>query len=314
MDTKHLARVDVELARRKALLRGISAVLRGEDNQLLPFDWVRHLHPRSERYRGIHPIPLEAIIGSVDRYSEFDQHFLPLQDYLDERWINIRNAQLQGRELPAIQVYKAGEAYFVKDGNHRVSVARRQNQKFIDAEIIELDVKFSPEEGDTLRDIILKGEYADFLELTDLDNVRPDHTSIQFSAVGRYDFILEHIRTHQYYEGQNLQREVSWAEAVGSWYDTMYGHVVEEIRKYHILNKFPGRTEADLYLWIMTHRYFLTEQYGTDVGSHQATLDFAAHFAPSWYERMTQRMIKWWKGRLDFSEEDVQPLESPVLE
>lgn len=290
MNFKIQARNDVESARRFALFGQLLAFFRGEENHLLPFEWVRHLHPRAERYGGTRAIPVEAIIGSVDRYSDFDQQFLPLETHLDERWINIRSAQLEGRELPPIEVYKVGEAYFVKDGNHRVSVARKNGQKFIDAHIIELEVRFSPEAGDSLFDVILKGEYADFLEATHLDAVRYDHLEISFSALGRFDFLLEHIHTRQYFLGQNLGREVSWEEAVGSWYDRLYLRVVGQIRKNHVLEKFPGRTEADLYLWIMTHRYFLTEQYGKDVGSEQATLDFMGKYAPKWYKRLGQRL------------------------
>ena len=290
MELKTQARNDVEGARRHALFGQLIAYLRGEENHLIPFEWVRHLHPRSERYGGTKAIPLEAIIGSVDRYSDFDQQFLPLEDHLDERWINVRSAQLEGRELPPIEVYKVGDAYFVKDGNHRVSVARKNHQKFIDAQIIELEVRVSPEAGDSLFDLILKGEYAQFLDETNLDEVRHDHLELCFSALGRYDFLLEHIHTRQYFLGVNLGREVTWEEAVGSWYDRLYLRVVGQIRKYHALEKFPGRTEADLYLWIMTHRYFLTEQYGKDVGSEQATRDFVGKFAPKWYKRLGQRL------------------------
>jgi uncharacterized ParB-like nuclease family protein len=290
VNLKTQARSDVEGARRFALFGQLLSFLRGEENHLLPFEWVRHLHPRAERYGGTKAIPLEAIIGSVDRYSDFDQQFLPLETHLDERWINIRSAQLEGRELPPIEVYKVGEAYFVKDGNHRVSVARKNGQRYIDAQIIELEVRISPEAGDSLQDMILKGEYAAFLEETHLDVVRPDHLEIRFTALGRYDFLLEHIRTRQYFLGVNLGREVSWDEAVASWYDRLYLRVVSQIHKHHSLEKFPGRTEADLYLWIMTHRYFLTEQYGKDVGSEQATIDFVGKFAPKWYKRLGQRL------------------------
>ncbi|MBB6097044.1 hypothetical protein HNR42_000458 [Deinobacterium chartae] len=297
MDSGSIARRELEYARRKALMYTLLSTVRGEENHLIPFEWVRYLKPSSEHYRGTQTIEVEAIIGSVDRYDEFDRHFLPLEDYLDERWIAIRRAQLEGRELPPIQVYKVGGVYFVKDGNHRVSVARRERQKYIDAEVIELDVMIEPAPGDTLKDLILKGEQAAFLRETRLEEVRPQHTPILFSTPGRFDILLDHIRTRQYYLGMKHGREVSWEEAVGSWYDRLYSRVVEHLRAHGVLDRFPGRTEADLYLWIMDHRYFLTEQYGFDVGSEQAVTDFSAHYAPRWYERMGTRLKRWWQGK-----------------
>lgn len=136
MQNRQQAKRELEYAKRRALINGVLATLRGEENHLMPFEWVRHLRPRGEHYRGTTPIPLEQVVGSVDRYRDFDLHFLPREEYLDDRWMSIRMAQLDGRELPPIQVYKVGDVYFVKDGNHRVSVARRLGQKYIDAEVI----------------------------------------------------------------------------------------------------------------------------------------------------------------------------------
>lgn len=288
--TKGQARYELERAKWRALFEDVTGVLRGVPNELVPFDWVQHLAPHGEHHLGLRSIPVDAVIGSVDRYKEFSRHFLPKQDYLDERWIGVRAAQLGGRELPPIQVYKVGELYFVKDGNHRVSVARRAGQKYIDAHIIELDVRVKPEPGDTVRDLIIKGELARFLALTKLDEIVPDYQPILFSKPGRYDILLDHIRTRQYFLGQKLGREVSWEEAVESWHRRLYARVTEHIARHKLMRFFPGRTEADLYLWIMDHRYFLKERYGFDVGSEVATLDFTRHYAPKVWRRLGKRL------------------------
>ncbi|SMB94905.1 DUF4032 domain-containing protein [Deinococcus hopiensis] len=301
MYEKHQAQHEVERARRKGDLHGLLALLRRQPNDLLPFSWVQHLAPEGEHALGVQPIAVDKIIGSVDRYREFDRHYLPREAHLDERWIGVRAAQLQGKELPPIQVYKVGELYFVKDGNHRVSVARRQGQAYIDAHVIELHVTVAPDEHDTLRDLIIKGEYARFLRETCLNVVAPGHREILFTTPGRYDRLLEHIRTRQYYldrkPGREGQPPVTWEEAVESWYRRLYLRVVENLDRNDVMGRFPGRTEADLYLWIMDHRYFLTQQSGHDVGSEAATRDFCAHHAPPLYKRVGQRVRLIWGGR-----------------
>ena len=297
------ARHEVERARFMSDIRDMVAILRGQPNELLPFDWVKHLAPEGEHQLGIQTIPVDHIIGSVDRYREFDRHYLPKESHLDERWIGVRSAQLQGKELPPIQVYKVGELYFVKDGNHRVSVARRQGQMYIDAYVIELNVVVPPEEHDTLKDLIIKGEYAQFLKATSLDRLLPHHRQILFTTPGRYEKLLEHIRTRQYFLDQKRFQEgrepVTWEEAVESWYGRLYLRIVENLDLHHVMFRFPGRTEADLYLWIMDHRYFLTQKYGHDVGSEEATRDFREHFAPPLYKRIGQRMQLMLTGKLD---------------
>ena len=290
MDFKQQAKHDLERARLAATVEDLLSAVRGVPNELVPFDWVRHLAPHGEHHLGLQSIPVDAVIGSVDRYRDFSRHFLPKVEHLDERWIAIRDLQLKGRELPPIQVYKVGELYFVKDGNHRVSVARRNGQKYIDAHIIELDVRVKPEPGDSLRDLIIKGEYARFLDVTRLDEIVPDHRPIQFTTPGRYDIVLNHIHTRQYFLGLKTEHEVSWEEAVESWHRRLYARVIEHIEHHHLLRLFPGRTEADLYLWIMDHRYFLRERYGFDVGSELATLDFARHYKPHLWKRVGKHL------------------------
>jgi hypothetical protein len=293
------ARHEAERARSRAFWHQVVADLRGLPNELLPFSAVRELIPSSERYGGLEAIPIARIVGSVDRYRDFDHYFLPRLQHTMDRWIGIRAAGLEGKELPPISVYKVGDIYFVKDGHHRVSVARQTGQKFIDAELIELKIPVSLDPDDSLKDLIIKGEYAHFLEQTQLHAVRPEHYEILFTVPGRYDILLDHIRTRQYFLGLKFGRAVPWDEAVGSWYDRLYRRVVDEAREHEVLSRFPGRTEADLYLWIMDHRYYLTERYGEDVGSERAAVDFARQFSPAILRRLWLRAKQRWHGSVD---------------
>ena len=289
-DTKLRAKQDAERMRNRAFWNQVFTSVRGIPNELLAFDEVKKLYPSSESYGGVKAIEIDQIVGSVDRYRDFDHYFLPRFKMPLNRWVNIRRARLDGVELPAIQVYKVGDIFFVKDGHHRVSVAKDEGQRYIDAEIIELNVPVELSPKDSLKDLIIKSEYSRFLEATGLNELRPMHDEILFSVTGRYDVLLEHIQAHLYYLGKTYKRDFSWQEAVMSWYDTLYCPVITEIREHHMLKRFPGRTEADLYLWIMDHRFYLAQASGADVGTEQAAKDYAAHYAPNPLRRLWQRV------------------------
>lgn len=272
MELGDQARFEAEALSRRVLLHDFLRRLRGESNELLPFNAVNELRPKGESYKGLQTIEVDKIIGSVDRYGDFDVRFLPKEPFTLERWTNLRKAQLEGTEFPPIDVYKVGDAYFVKDGNHRTALAKAQGQHYIDAYVIELQVPVDLDPNDTLKDVILKGEYAEFLEQTKLNQLIPEHEAITFTRPGRYDVLIEHIHTHQYFMGLNQKRHIAWEEAVRDWYENLYAPTVAEIRENGIMNDFPGRTEADLYLWISDHRYFISQAIGHDVGPEEATL------------------------------------------
>ncbi|WP_018465468.1 DUF4032 domain-containing protein [Calidithermus timidus] len=289
---KQRASSEAETLARRVFFHDFLHRLRGQPNDLLPFDAVSRLRPKGEHYLGLRTIEVDKIVGSVDRYGDFDEHFLPKEPHTIERWTRLREAQLEGTEFPPIEVYQVGGAYFVKDGNHRTALAKAQGQHYIDAYVIALDVPVDLSPEDTLKDVILKGEYAHFLEQTKLDRLRPDHEPILFSKAGRYDVLLEHIRTHQYFMGLDQKRHVTWEEAVVDWYDKLYAPTVQEIREQKLLKNFPGRNEADLYLWVSDHRYYLSQALGHDIGAEEATLS-AQRTAP---RGPLSRALEWVSG------------------
>lgn len=127
--------------RKNLLLRLVERLFRGHPGELLPFAIVKKLEPCGEHYQGVRPIPVRRIIGSVNRHQDFDRWFRPKRQHLEARWTRIQRLWHEGYGFPAIQVYQVNDAYFVKDGNHRVSVARMEGQAFIDAEVIEVEVR-----------------------------------------------------------------------------------------------------------------------------------------------------------------------------
>ena len=132
---------DFTHARRRALLRRMKARLRKDltCNRLLSFDEVKgSLGAFNQVYLGMRVVPVEKIVGSVNRYRDFDRTFLPVKANLETKWKRIDRAFHWSEELPPVSLYKIGEKYFVVDGNHRISVARYQGVKSIDAEVIEI--------------------------------------------------------------------------------------------------------------------------------------------------------------------------------
>ena len=132
---------DFTRARHRAFLRRLKARLRGDPSSTSPlsFEEVRKALGVSNKVRiGRRVVPVERIVGSVGRYRDFDQTFLPTRASVGEKWKRIDRAFHRGQELPPVMLYKVGEAYFVEDGNHRVSVAHYQGVEWIDAEVVEL--------------------------------------------------------------------------------------------------------------------------------------------------------------------------------
>jgi hypothetical protein len=117
--------------------------------------------------------------------------------------------------------------------------------------------------------------------------LRPE-ADLRFTAAGGYARLLEHIAVHRYYLGEDWQREVSEDEAVEHWYDHVYTPLVRVVREQGILAEFPARTETDLYLWVMDHRYYLRETFGEDaVDTAEAAGDYAEHYS----ERPVARVV-----------------------
>ncbi len=256
-----MAELDYERARRKAFWRRIFSWISGESNELLPFDDVREkLRIKGQHYLGLKQVPVNKIIGSSGRYRDFDRAFAPIQSRTRGRWLNIDKAHYDETPLPPVDLYKMGEIYFVRDGNHRVSVARERGQEFIDAYVVEIDVPFTLTEEVRLDDLVLQQERSDFFERTRLDVLRPDNR-ISSSFEGQYPELLEHIDVHRWYLGVQRKKEVSYEDAVLSWYDTVYLPVVEELRQQNLPGEFARAQETDLYLWVMKYVYYLRQTY-----------------------------------------------------
>ena len=255
---------DFARARSRAFLNDILGFLSGRPKRLLSYNQVKEkLHIGGPIHRGVRTVEIARIVGSVNRYVDFDHAFLPLNNRIASRWQNIDRAFYEDVSLPPIVLYKVGEVYFVVDGHHRVSVARQQGQEFIEAEVRECHVKVPVEPDLRPEDLEILGARVEFLDRTGLDWLRPGAV-IEVSIPDGYSRILEHIAVHRYFMGLDQQRDISEAEAVTHWYDTVYLPIAKVIRARDILGELPGKTEGDLYVWVLDHQHFLFD-HGQDL-------------------------------------------------
>jgi nucleotide-binding universal stress UspA family protein len=275
------ARADFQRARQQAALQDILARFTGRSTSLLAFDEAyKKLRATGMVDRGLKDIPIAAIVGSVNRYGDFSRSFLPRLDADVDRWAAVKAITVDPARsgLEPIQVYQIGEAYFVSDGNHRVSVARQMGTQTIEAYVVEVQTRVPLSAEASPEELILKSELADLLERTGLDRTRPgsDFTVTvpgeTFTLAQQMDAFHEALKVVRG-DGVNL------ADAAGQWYDEVYLPVVLSIRDRGILRDFPGRTETDLFIWILEHRDELEAELGWQVKPAAAAASLVAQSA-----------------------------------
>ncbi len=259
-------------ARRRVFWERLSATLglNRQPTTLLSFDEVQQkLRLHQSAYDGLQQVPVYQIVGSVGRYHDFSRTFLPLVESDSARWQRVAELQIESG-LPPIELYKVGDAYFVKDGNHRVSVARQLGMPTIEAYVWEYQTPTGgiSAQGD-VDELIVKAEYRAFLDRTRLDVIRPESEFI-LTEPGMYPALELEIELYR----ENLERidkePRSYQDAAAAWYDLVYSLAVEIIRDSDALKHFPGRTEADLYVWVARHRKELSERYGRSISLRDA--------------------------------------------
>ncbi len=284
-----LAETDFSRARLREILYRIGSFLVPGQRSMLSLDEVRAiLKPRSESYRGVVPVPVDRIVGSEGRYRDFARGFLPRHDYLRPRWVRVDLAHYKDIPLPPIRLYELGGAYFVRDGNHRVSVAKLQGAETIDAEVISLGSELRIEPDMTLEDLrrtVVAYEKSRFYTETGFGVITGDF-ELDFSTPGRYDEILEHILVHKYYINQGIGEEIGMPEAIDSWYRNVYKPILDTIRAERLATRFPGRTECDLYEYMVKHWGGLKKAYGVQLPAAEAARDFSRRYGKGFWERV----------------------------
>ncbi|MDX2162509.1 MAG: hypothetical protein SF162_14380 [bacterium] len=255
-------------ARMRAFWDEVFSLMRGKPAELLSFEDIRaRLRLREEYYQGLQDIELDKIVGSVGRYREFTRHFLPKRRVQQERWSRVFAVATGMMGLPPIEVYKVGDVYFVRDGNHRVSVARQMGNRTIQAHVWELPTSLVLKPDMDEKDIDALAAYAMFLDATRLPYTRPHHQSITLSEPSRYEDLLGHVALHQAVLKRRTGEDIDFEDAAADWYDNVYRPAVTLIRKYDVLKHSAQRTEGDLYLWMIEHLREVRDELGDDAPS-----------------------------------------------
>lgn len=285
---------EFESARFRSLLTSLKYFLIGRNNELLSFEKIKKgFELYKQKYLGIQTIPIDVIVGSFDRYKDFDRYFLPKKVHLQERWAKIHNLIARDVILPPVKLYKIGEIYFVIDGNHRVSVSKKLGVKYIDAEVIEFITAISITPNMDPKEIFILAEREKFLNVTGLKQNRPE-IKIRITVPGQYDFLLSQIDKLMVQLNENKKADeklTTFKETSLIWYDHIYLPAIEIIKNYGILEKFPNRTKTDLYIWINEHKRYLSLKYGREVVIKFAAKDFLLRYSKNPFRRLKLRLI-----------------------
>jgi len=285
---KHQSEIAFSKAISKGFMEELKHLLHRRSERLLPFDEVKEkLELWHVKELGLQTIPIASIIGSQGRYKNFTRNFLPLQENLRNRWKQIENAISNGKDLPPVELYKVCDAYFVKDGHHRISVAKSMNKRSIEARVFEYQCDVALTDKTQLEELALLETYHKFLKATELKHSRnPD---LRLTVLGGYPLLMEHIQRHRFYLMSKLKKDVSLQDAAASWYDGIYMPMVNLINENGILRSFPHRTEADFYIWISKYKGSLFQE-GTLADDAKETVDT--------YSRVFRRPLRRLLGKI----------------
>jgi hypothetical protein len=238
-------------------------------------------------------VPLDHIVGSVGRYQDFTRAFFPRRDELQDRWQRIDRLVVAGRSLPPIELYKVGQVYFVRDGNHRVSVARQHRLPTLRAYVWEFKTPVPLQPDTDIDDLLCQTARAAFMERTGLDRLCLG-LRIELTQPDGYDDLLNEIEAYQHILSSIDAREVPFDEAVTLWCEMRYAPIVDIIRQRDALHEFPGRTEADLYLWLCRNQQELEARYEHYVLMDEAAADLGQRFSNEFSPVRTARQAARW--------------------
>jgi hypothetical protein len=257
------AQFDFSRARRQRLLSSLASRMRRADdvNHILPFEEVvRALGRMGERRLGLQVITLDSIVGTVDRSREFDRAFRPTSPRVRERWQRINLAQRKGQAMPPIDVYRIGDMHFVKDGHHRVSVARALGHRDIEAYVTEVQTEVGANREIRLRDLPLKSHQRLFYERVPLPAEARER--IHLSDEWRYAALAEAVEAWGFRAIQARREPLSRPEVAEAWFREEYEPVVAMLAEAQLIPK--GITDTEAYMQVAHLRYLILRTHTWD--------------------------------------------------
>jgi hypothetical protein len=229
-------------------------------NVILPFEEVvAALGRRGERSLGLRTIPLASIVGTVDRAREFDRGFNPTSGRVRARWERIATAKRRGEPMPPIDVYRIGDLHFVKDGHHRVSVARAMDHEVIEAYVTEVLTEVGADHQIRLKDLPLKSHERLFFERVPLQG--EERSAIQLSDEWRYAALAEAVEAWGFRVTHGCSEPVSRRDVAEAWFRDEYLPVVGMLREAGLTRR---GTETESYMRVAHLRYLLMRTHEWD--------------------------------------------------
>jgi hypothetical protein len=239
--------------------------------ELLPLEEVqRRLRIVGQSYKGVRPIEVGRVVGSLDRSGDFDRNFRPRRNASMQRMASLRSAFPDG-DMPPIEAYEVGGAFFVSDGHHRVALALERERAFIDAEITRLETNFEIGPDVDVRQLIHTEQQRTLLHESGLAEARPD-VVIEFSRPGGYPELLELIKAHGYDLARRRGKLPHATEVAADWYDQVFAPAVAALHREELPELYLYKTDADLFLWVYQRRRAL-RVLTPDADFHHAARD-----------------------------------------
>lgn len=229
---------------------GVLSRLRGCDNRVLQLREVLEVVPRrGESYLGVQDVAVERIVGTESRGDDYSRGFHPRKRMLASRWMTVYRLLANTEFNEPIRVVELGGVYFVRDGNHRVSVARSLDRSYLTAEVSRYELPFSLSCDIDRNRVTLVEAKARFHAATEVFAVFSDRNF----AVARprtWDYLAREILrfNYEWFRRRFGREPESRAEQIATWYTNLYGPALEFIRNHHDTYLFRGMRETDVFV------------------------------------------------------------------
>lgn len=222
-------------------------------------------------YLGLKEVPINKIIGSVEKFEDFDKNFVPQNNIVKTRWMNIYKGYMKEEMLPTVNLYKIKDNYYVYDGNHRISVAKYLNFSSIEAEVEE----FLPTTDE--KEEILYREKMIFEKNTDL-------TDVFLTEITRYknlkneidNFVKKVLEIEKYNKNIEELSVLDYKKICKKWYKNIFLQALIMLEENDILKNYEKENIniCDLFCFYLEHKYYLSKNFGKDMGYLYSLINF----------------------------------------
>ena len=254
------ARDDFLRARRAQVLSKLGRRVwrTGDVDLMLPFDEVvAALGRTGERNLGLNVVAIDSIVGTVDRTGGgFDRAFRPTSSMVRQRWERIANATRRGESIPPVSLYRIGDVHFVRDGHHRVSVARALGREDIEGYVTEVQTRIGAERSLRASDLPMKSHERLFRERVPLPP--QDAAHVRLTDPWRYALLAEGVEAWGFRVMQDREHMLDRATTAREWFDWEFAPVVTMLREADLIR---SGTDADAYLRMAEQRYRLMRNH-----------------------------------------------------